>query len=273
MQSGGLPGYLSFKAVRGVNLNYSKYSKALPSVTKLLSDSDGEPIIWKIIDSQSFDEKGNPFLFSVGFFAGDNGKHDFPGNRGCRSIKVGAFSFIMPSNSARMQPAAQISIPGPQSFSSRMISGALYQRVTTWPVNSRFMFLLASLVLTSLARMTSFCSALTSSSLDALKRPTSGFQTSFLDPIVILALNFSASYWLSLPLPLPSSCSSNVKALPAFFSTLPISFLISTLDKIIAALSRPASERASPKSHNLTVQSSLIKTFAGLRSLWRTLDS
>lgn len=271
MQSGGLPGYLSFRAVRGVYLNYSKYSKALPSVTKLLSDSDGEPIIWKIIDSQSFDEKGNPFLFSVGFFAGDNGKHDFPGNRGCRSIKVGAFSFIMPSNSARMQPAAQISIPGPQSFSSRMISGALYQRVTTWPVNSRFMFLLASLVLTSLARITSFCSALTSSSLDTLKFPASGFMVSFLDPIVNLALNFSASYWLSLPL--PSSGSSNMKALPDFFSTLPISFLISTLDKIIAALSRPASERASPKSHNLTVQSSLIKTFAGFRSLWRTLDS
>jgi hypothetical protein len=61
--------------------------------------------------------------------------------------------------------------------------------------------------------------------------------------------------------------------LPVFLSTLPISFLISTLDKIMAALSRPASERASPKSHNFTVQSSLIRTFAGLRSLWRTLDS
>ena len=40
-----LPGYLSFREVRGVNLNYSKYSSALLSVTKLLSASLGDPMI------------------------------------------------------------------------------------------------------------------------------------------------------------------------------------------------------------------------------------
>ena len=67
----------------------------------------------KMIASWSFEEKGNPFLYSVGFLAGERGKHDLPGNKGCLSMKVGAFSRIIPSSSAKMQPTAQISIPGP----------------------------------------------------------------------------------------------------------------------------------------------------------------
>ena len=61
----------------------------------------------------SFAENGNPFLYSYASFAGDNGKQDFPGNKGYLSINVGAFSFIMPKSSANMQPTAQISIAGP----------------------------------------------------------------------------------------------------------------------------------------------------------------
>ena len=67
----------------------------------------------KMTASWSVDENGKPFLYSVGSFAGDNGKQDLPGNRGYLSRKVGAFSFIMPRSSAKMQPTAQMSIAGP----------------------------------------------------------------------------------------------------------------------------------------------------------------
>jgi hypothetical protein len=71
------------------------------------------PITSKITASWSDDEKGKPLRYSVGFLSGDRGKHDLPGNRGFLSMKVGAFSFIMPSNSAKMQPTDQVSIAGP----------------------------------------------------------------------------------------------------------------------------------------------------------------
>ena len=82
-------------------------------MTKLLSDSVGVPMIWKMIASWSFELNGNPFRCSVGFLAGESGKHDFPGNKGYLSINVGAFSRIMPKSSAKMHPTAQMSIPGP----------------------------------------------------------------------------------------------------------------------------------------------------------------
>ena len=66
-----------------------------------------------MIYSWSLEAKGKPLRCSFGYLAGDNGKHDFPGKSGCLSMKVGAFSFIMPRSSAKMQPTAQMSIPGP----------------------------------------------------------------------------------------------------------------------------------------------------------------
>ena len=51
-------------------------------MTKLFSDSSGVPMMAKMIASWSFDEKGKPFFVSVGFFAGDSGKHDLPGKSG-----------------------------------------------------------------------------------------------------------------------------------------------------------------------------------------------
>ena len=111
--SSELPGYFVFKLARSPGGNWSRYSRAFRSVTKLLSDSVGVPMTANIIASWSFEENGKPFLYSVGFFAGESGKHDFPGNRGCLSMKVGAFSRIIPSNSAKIQPTAHTSIPGP----------------------------------------------------------------------------------------------------------------------------------------------------------------
>jgi len=70
-------------------------------------------MIAKMIASWSFELNGNPFLCSVGFLAGESGKHDLPGNNGCLSMKVGAFSRIIPKSSAKMHPTAQISMPGP----------------------------------------------------------------------------------------------------------------------------------------------------------------
>ena len=67
----------------------------------------------KMTANWSFAENGNPFLDSYASFAGDNGKHDLPGNKGYLSKNVGAFSFIIPKSSANIQPTAHISIAGP----------------------------------------------------------------------------------------------------------------------------------------------------------------
>jgi hypothetical protein len=56
---------------------------------------------------------GNPLVFGVGYVSGDRGKHDVPGKRGFLSAKVGAFSFNIVSNSAKIQPIDQISIGSP----------------------------------------------------------------------------------------------------------------------------------------------------------------
>ena len=159
MASGGLPGYLAYRFSRGKFWKVFKYSRAFWSVTKLLSPSRGEPISQKITASQSLTEKGKPCLCSVGFLAGLRGKQDLPGNRGVLYEKLGAFSFIIPISSANIQPTAHMSIPGPQSFSSKMISGALYHLVYTCPVSSLFMLRLASLVLTNLAVISFFVSS------------------------------------------------------------------------------------------------------------------
>lgn len=113
MASGGLPGYLAYKFSLGRFWKVLRYSRAFWSVTKLLSPSSGEPINWKMTASWSFTEKGKPCLCSVGFLAGLRGKQDLPGNRGVLYKMLGAFSFIIPMSSAKIQPMAQMSIPGP----------------------------------------------------------------------------------------------------------------------------------------------------------------
>lgn len=148
--SSPIPLQISFKFALGLSLNYFKYSKALPSVTKDKSSSVGVPITSKITLSQSFMFVGNPFFFCVGSDVGDKGKHDCPGKSGLLSKKVGAFSFIMDNSSAKIQPTDQISIASPQSFSNNISSGALYHLVTTWPVSYLYIFFLSSLVFTSI---------------------------------------------------------------------------------------------------------------------------
>jgi hypothetical protein len=44
------------------------------------------------------------------FLSGERGKQELPGKSGLRSKKVGAFSFSMFYNSAKMQPTDHISI-------------------------------------------------------------------------------------------------------------------------------------------------------------------
>jgi len=46
----------------------------------------------------------------VFYLAGDNGKHEDPGNKGDLSKNVGAFSFIIFNNSAKIQPTDHTSI-------------------------------------------------------------------------------------------------------------------------------------------------------------------
>jgi hypothetical protein len=49
-------------------------------------------------------ECGKPPFYYTSFLEGDRGKQEVPGNRGARSMKVGAFSLSMPYNSPKIQP-------------------------------------------------------------------------------------------------------------------------------------------------------------------------
>jgi hypothetical protein len=80
--SAGAPGYFYCISTRFVKGKELRYSIAFWSVTKLLSNSFGVPITLKMIASWSVEENGKPSLYSVPSFAGDRGKHDFPGNKG-----------------------------------------------------------------------------------------------------------------------------------------------------------------------------------------------
>lgn len=140
-----------------------------------------------------------------------------------------------------MHPTDQMSIGGPYSFSNKISSGALYHLVTTWPVSSLLMFFLWSLVLMSfLASSFFFCY----SSTGFL------FSSSFISSSCCYCFSYSYCY-IYYEVYSSLSCLSY--------------FVMNT------ALSTPAMLRAKPKSQILTLQSSLTKIFAGLRSLWRTL--
>lgn len=73
---------------------------------------------------------------------GESGKHDVPQNIMCDISLSGSFlayESVTLSISAKMQPTLHMSIPWSYCGSQRMISGARYQRETTWLVSERLL--------------------------------------------------------------------------------------------------------------------------------------